>query len=168
MNFAIAYEEIGKFLQYRDVSEKHNIYIQSAIGHLVRIGDSLLVNNRNTEQWYKDASIFILNLCVLGNVKGLLPYPVDHNHSDIEIIKRTAGILANKIHGVDARFSLIAIPARSVYRLAPEEPRLNHELNIQLNDSFSKLPVKKIMQVNTINITSALKTKSKRILARTL
>ena len=167
MNFAIAYQEVGKFLQYRDVSEKQNIYIQSALGHLVVTGDRLIIKNKNTEQWYKDASLFILNLCVLGNVKGLLPYPVDHNHSDIEIIKRTAGILANKIYSVEVRFSLIAIPARSIYRLAPDEAKLNHELNTQIGNMFGRLPIKKIMQVSTTNVASAFKSKAKRLLVTT-
>ena len=166
MNFAIAYQEVGKFLSYRDVNEKQNIYIQSSLGNLVAVGDRLIIKNKNTEQWYNDASMFILNLCVLGNVKGLLPYPVDHNHSDSEIIKRTAGILANKIHGLDVRFSLIAIPARSVYRLAPDEARLNHELNNQIGEMFGRLPVKKIVQVNTGSLLKAVQMKSKRLLAR--
>jgi len=166
MNFAVAYSEIGKFLEYRDVNQMQNIYLQKSIGHLVETGNRLLISNRNTSGWYSDATDFLLNLCVVGNIKGLIVSPVDHEANDGIIINRAPSVIVKQIQQNKLSFGHLAYPARSIYRLAPEETRLNYELDKSLNESISRIKASKLISVNVDKFKQGLKAKSKRLLVR--
>ncbi len=158
MNFAEAYQSVGRLLQFLKMTKQERIANTFTLMRKIN-----LTEGRDTQRWYEHASMYLVYLCILGNVKGLLVCPVDHNHNDYAILARAIEVIESEIDNL--RFAHIAIPARSVYRVA-NETRLNHELNKTINSLFANVPTKSLITVNAGEAGHSLRAKAKRLLAR--